>query len=143
MVANTDEELLGALRGATGIWFGGGRQWNFADSYYGTEAHRLMKDVLHRGGVIGGSSAGASIQARYLARATPIQNFEIMAPGYERGGLGFLGGTSWQRAETLTGRLGLLVALALITCLLLTWLRRKLLPKQYKHSAKHDEDSSS
>jgi membrane protein DedA with SNARE-associated domain len=58
-------------------------------------------------------------------------------------GLGFLGGTSWQRAETLTGRLGLLVALALITSLLLMWLRRKLLPKQYQHSAKHDEDSSS
>jgi membrane protein DedA with SNARE-associated domain len=58
-------------------------------------------------------------------------------------GLGFLGGTSWQRAETLTGRLGLLVALALVTCLLLTWLRRKLLPRQFQHSAKHEEDSSS
>ena len=58
-------------------------------------------------------------------------------------GLGFLGGTSWQRAETLTGRLGLLVALALVTCLLFTWLRRKLLPQQYQHSAKHEEDSSS
>lgn len=58
-------------------------------------------------------------------------------------GLGFLGGTSWQRAETLTGRLGLLLALALVACLLLTWLRRKLLPQQYQHSAKHEEDSSS
>jgi membrane protein DedA with SNARE-associated domain len=58
-------------------------------------------------------------------------------------GLGFLGGTSWQRAETLTGRLGLLIVLALVTCLLLTWLRRKLLPRQYQHSAKHEDDSSS
>jgi len=58
-------------------------------------------------------------------------------------GLGFLGGSSWQRAETLTGRLGLLVALALVACLLLTWLRRKLLPQQYQHSTKHEEDSSS
>lgn len=102
--ANTDEEILGPLRGATGIWFGGGRQWNFADSYYGTEAHRLMKDVLRRGGVIGGSSAGASIQGRYLARATPIQNFEIMAPGYERGGLGFLGGVAIDQHFTQRGR---------------------------------------
>lgn len=92
--ANADQDFLKALKTATGIWFGGGRQWNFADSYYGTEAHRLMKAVLARGGVIGGSSAGASIQGRYLARATPIGNSEIMAPGYERGGLGFLSGVA-------------------------------------------------
>ena len=83
--ANSDEELLAALRNATGLWFGGGRQWNFVDSYYGTEAHRLMKDVLNRGGVIGGSSAGASVQAKYMCRANPVANFDIMAPGYERG----------------------------------------------------------
>ena len=82
--ANSDENFLEPLRDATGVFFGGGRQWNFSDSYYGTEAHRLMKDVLRRGGVIAGSSAGASIQARYLARATPIGNFDIMAFGYER-----------------------------------------------------------
>ncbi|GAB5404854.1 MAG: hypothetical protein Aurels2KO_30850 [Aureliella sp.] len=92
--ANEDEDFFAPLKEATGIWFGGGRQWNFADSYYGTTTHRMMKDVLARGGVIGGSSAGASIQARYLARATPIQNFDIMAPGYERGGLGFISGVA-------------------------------------------------
>jgi cyanophycinase len=94
MTAHQDEEFLKPLREATGIWFGGGRQWNFSDSYYGTTAHRLMKDVLRRGGVVGGSSAGASIQARYLARATPIENFKIMAAGYERGGLGFIDGVA-------------------------------------------------
>ena len=31
---------------------------------------------------------------RYLARATPIGNFRIMAPGYERGGLGFISGVA-------------------------------------------------
>jgi len=93
--ANTDEAILAPLRRATGLWFGGGRQWNFSDSYYGTEAHRLMKEVLtKRGGVISGSSAGASIQGRYLARATPVGNLQIMAPGYERGGLGFLSGVA-------------------------------------------------
>ncbi len=92
--ADRDESFFEPLREATGIWFGGGRQWNLADSYYGTTTHRLMKEVLQRGGVIGGSSAGASIQARYLARATPIENFDIMAPGYERGGLGFISGVA-------------------------------------------------
>ena len=92
--SNSDEEFLTQLKGATGIWFGGGRQWNFSDSYYGTKTHQLMKDVLKRGGVIGGSSAGASIQANYLARATPIGNSKIMAFGYERGGLGFISGVA-------------------------------------------------
>ena len=102
--ANTDEAFMAPLKDATGIWFGGGRQWNFADSYYGTRTHKLMKDVLRRGGVIGGSSAGASIQARYLARATPIQNFRIMAPGYERGGLGFISGVAIDQHFTQRGR---------------------------------------
>ena len=102
--ANEDEEFLKPLREATGLWFGGGRQWNFADSYYGTTAHKLMKEVLQRGGVIGGSSAGASIQARYLARATPIGNFDIMAPGYERGGLGFISGVAIDQHFSQRGR---------------------------------------
>lgn len=92
--ANEDDTFLEPLVDATGIWFGGGRQWNLADSYYGTKAHRLMKQCAERGGVIGGSSAGASIQAAYLARATPVENFQIMAPGYERGGLGFIQGVA-------------------------------------------------
>lgn len=91
--ADSDEEFLKPLTEATGIWFGGGRQWNFVDSYYGTRAHQLMLQVLDRGGVIGGSSAGASIQGEYLARANPVANFDIMAPGYERG-LGFLQGVA-------------------------------------------------
>lgn len=102
--ANADDEFLAPLVDATGIWFGGGRQWNLADSYYGTKAHRLMKEVLQRGGVIGGSSAGASIQARYLARATPIENFRIMAPGYERGGLGFISGVAIDQHFSQRGR---------------------------------------
>lgn len=102
--ANQDESFLAPLKEATGIWFGGGRQWNLADSYYGTQAHRLMKEVLARGGVIAGSSAGASIQAEYLARATPIDNFRIMAPGYERGGLGFLRGVAIDQHFTQRAR---------------------------------------
>lgn len=102
--ADSDQKFLAPLKDATGLFFGGGRQWNFSDSYYGTTAHRLMKEVLDRGGVIAGSSAGASIQARYLARATPIGNFDIMAPGYERGGLGFVGGVAIDQHFSQRGR---------------------------------------
>lgn len=104
--ANTDEEFLKPLKEATGLYFGGGRQWNFSDSYYGTKAHELMKDVLKRGGVIMGSSAGASIQGRYLARATPIGNHKIIAFGYERGGLGFLDGVAIDQHFTQRNRFG-------------------------------------
>jgi cyanophycinase len=101
--ANSDKGFLETMENATGVWFGGGRQWNFADSYYGTEAHRLMKQVLAKGGVIGGSSAGASIQGGYLARANPVANFDIMAAGYERG-LGFLPGVAIDQHFSQRGR---------------------------------------
>lgn len=86
-------ENLKWLRKADAIWFGGGRQWRFMDAYEGTRAAQLMHRVLDRGGVIGGSSAGASIQAEYLARGNPLGNTDMMARGYERG-LGFLPGAA-------------------------------------------------
>lgn len=84
-----DAEALEFLERATGVWFGGGRQWRFVDAYEDTEALQAMHRVLERGGVIGGTSAGATIQAEYLARGNPLGNRDIMAEGYERG-LGFL-----------------------------------------------------
>jgi len=86
-------ENLRWLKKADAIWFGGGRQWRFVDAYESTRAAPLMHRVLARGGVIGGSSAGASIQAEFLARGNPLGNLDIMAPGYTRG-LGFLPGAA-------------------------------------------------
>ncbi len=101
--SDADPSILGPLREARGIWFGGGRQWNFVDSYANTAAHELMHAVLERGGVIGGSSAGASIQASYLARGDPLGNGNIIAEGYERG-LGFLTGVAIDQHFTKRGR---------------------------------------
>lgn len=86
-------EFLAALKAARGVWFGGGRQWRFVDAYAGTPAAEAFHDVLRRGGVIGGSSAGATIQGEYLVRGSPQGNQEMMAEGYERG-LAFLPGTA-------------------------------------------------
>jgi len=66
-VADT-EEFAKVLRDATAVWFNGGRQWNCVDSYAGTLTYREFHKVLERGGVIGGSSAGATIQGDYLVR---------------------------------------------------------------------------
>ncbi|MBU6173622.1 MAG: Type 1 glutamine amidotransferase-like domain-containing protein [Planctomycetes bacterium] len=81
------------LKDATGVWFGGGRQWNLVDSYQNTRTHRLIEMVLERGGVVGGSSAGASIQGEYMPRGDPLGNQVMMAEGYERG-LGLLRGVA-------------------------------------------------
>jgi cyanophycinase len=78
-------EFLEAIQAARGIWFGGGRQWRFVDAYGETRAVPAFHDVLRRGGVIGGSSAGATIQGDYLVRGSPLGNEEMMAEGYERG----------------------------------------------------------
>ena len=66
-VADT-EEFVKDLRQATAVWFNGGRQWNIVDSYAGTLTYKEFHKVLERGGVIGGSSAGATIQGEYLVR---------------------------------------------------------------------------
>ncbi len=79
------KEYLDAMKEATGIWFGGGRQWHFVDAYENTRLLPLMHDVLKRGGVIGGSSAGATIQGEYLCRGGVFTNFDIAYEGYERG----------------------------------------------------------
>lgn len=85
--------LLGCLREARGLWFTGGRQWRLVDAYLDTPVQTLFHDVLRRGGVIGGTSAGATIQGEYLVRGNPLGNEEMMAEGYERG-FGFLPGVA-------------------------------------------------
>ena len=83
------EKFTEPLRRAGGVWFPGGRQWHLVDSYAGTRMEMEFHAVLARGGVIGGSSAGASILASYLVRGAREGNAIMMAPGYERG-FGFL-----------------------------------------------------
>ena len=66
-VADT-AEFVAPLLDADAVWFDGGRQWNAVDSYMNTRALKEFWNVLHRGGVIAGSSAGATIQSDYLVR---------------------------------------------------------------------------
>ncbi|WP_332871405.1 cyanophycinase [Spirosoma rhododendri] len=68
-VANT-EAFVAPLKQATGIWFVGGRHWRLADSYLNTLAHKEFNALLARGGVIGGTSAGAQFRARSWCVAT-------------------------------------------------------------------------
>lgn len=82
------EEFIEPLKTATGIYFIGGRQWRIADGFLNTKAHQEMFKLLERGGVIAGSSAGATIQGSYLARGD-TKNNQIMMGDHEEG-LGFI-----------------------------------------------------
>ncbi len=78
-IADT-EEFAKVLRDAKGVWFDGGRQWNIVDSYANTLTFREFHKVLERGGVIGGSSAGATIQGDYLVRGAIAGSEIVMTP---------------------------------------------------------------
>jgi cyanophycinase len=79
------EKFVEPLRKAKGLWISGGRQWHLVDSYLGTRTVKEIKALLARGGVVAGTSAGASIQAQYLVRGAREGNTIMMAPGYEEG----------------------------------------------------------
>jgi cyanophycinase len=89
-IANT-EEFVKPLREANAVWFDGGRQWNIVDSYANTLTYKEFHKVLERGGVIGGSSAGATIQGAYLVRGAVAGPDIMMTTEPEhQSGFGFL-----------------------------------------------------
>jgi cyanophycinase len=82
------EDFVRPIREARGVFFTGGRQWRLADSYLDTLTHRALEAVLARGGVIGGTSAGASIQGSFLVRGD-TKGAETMIGDHVEG-LGFM-----------------------------------------------------
>jgi cyanophycinase len=84
-------EHIDQIDRATGVWFGGGRQWRIVDAFEGTKVPAAFRRVLKRGGVIGGSSAGATIQGEFLVRGDPLGNRNMWCEGYDQG-FGFLPG---------------------------------------------------
>lgn len=96
------EAFAKPLQTATGVWFGGGRQWRFTKAYGGTLTEKEFHKVLERGGVIGGSSAGASIQGSFLARGDTSGN-TIMVGDIQKG-FGFMRNTAIDQHLVARGR---------------------------------------
>jgi len=90
-VADTDD-FIAPLLAAKGIFFGGGRQWRLVDAFAGTKSEAAFQAVLDRGGVISGSSAGASIIGSFLARGDTANN-QIMI-GDHTIGFGYMKNTA-------------------------------------------------
>jgi cyanophycinase len=80
-------EFAQVLSDATAVWFTGGRHFHIVDSYAGTLTYTEFHKVLERGGVIGGSSAGATIQGDYLVRGDSRTNTIVMTdePNHQKG----------------------------------------------------------
>jgi cyanophycinase len=83
------ESFVAPLRTARGVFFQGGRQWRLADAYLDTRTERELKALLERGGVIAGTSAGATILGSFLVRGA-VSGPEIMVSPDHLRGLGFL-----------------------------------------------------
>ncbi|HEV3006870.1 MAG TPA: cyanophycinase [Pirellulales bacterium] len=81
-----EAQFVKPLTDATGVWFGGGDQNRLIDTYLGTATEREIRGVLTRGGVVGGTSAGAAVMSPVMIRRDK--------PTVECGaGFGFLPGT--------------------------------------------------
>jgi cyanophycinase len=61
-----DQAFVAMMKEARGLFFGGGDQQRLADAYGDTRLHEEMRALLDRGGVIMGTSAGASIMGSVL-----------------------------------------------------------------------------
>jgi cyanophycinase len=86
------EGFVEPLTTARGVFFFGGRQWRLAEAYAGTRTEAELTKVLERGGVIGGTSAGASILGSFLVRGDTETNEIIM--GDHQVGFGYLRGVA-------------------------------------------------
>jgi hypothetical protein len=92
-VADADS-FVARIANARGVWFGGGRHFRLVNSYMGTRSQRAFEAVLARGGVVGGSSAGASILGSYLVRGAPSNDNRIMSHPQYLTGFGYLRGVA-------------------------------------------------
>lgn len=87
------EFFVQSIRTANGVFISGGRQPRLADSYLNTSTHRELENLLNRGGVIAGSSAGATILGSYMVRNQGAPDYEpevMVDQQYATEGFGFI-----------------------------------------------------
>lgn len=64
-IADTDE-FAAPLKDATGVWISGGKQTRLTEVYLGTKVEQELHNVRGRGGVLGGTSAGAAVMSSVM-----------------------------------------------------------------------------
>lgn len=63
-----DPRFVKPLTEASAVWISGGDQSLLTDAYKGTAVEREVKNLLARGGVVGGTSAGAAVMSEIMIR---------------------------------------------------------------------------
>jgi cyanophycinase len=66
---SNDARFAQPLTNASAVWLTGGVQSWLAETYADTEVERQLQSLLKRGGIIGGTSAGASAMTRVMIAA--------------------------------------------------------------------------
>lgn len=87
------EEFLTRLTEAKGIWLSNGPMRGLIDTYLDSTAQAGLEKLLHRGGVIAGSAAGAAVQSAAVPSSARPDELELSSEAYERG-FGFLPGVA-------------------------------------------------
>ncbi len=72
-----DPAFVAPLKSASAVWISGGSQTRLSDAYVGTLVETELHALLARGGVIGGTSAGAAIMSRKRGNDY-IRNLTVM-----------------------------------------------------------------
>lgn len=70
--------LVASLQDATGVWVTGGKPSALAETYWHTAVQDAIRAVLDRGGVVGGSSAGALILGSRVPTDHPERGFGFL-----------------------------------------------------------------
>ena len=87
-VANSDQ-FTAPIDAADAVWMNGGEQARLADTFLGTRTEKSFRALLARGGVIGGSSAGAQIQSSFMTRGI-VRGDRILGDGKHQQGFAFM-----------------------------------------------------
>ncbi len=86
-----DAVTIEDLSSASGVWFLGDRPWQVIDAFEPEESTAALRDVLARGGAVGGTQATVTCLGSALLRGHPLDDAILFAEGYEHG-LGLLPG---------------------------------------------------
>jgi len=86
-IAN-DSKFVSVIQQADGVWIGPGNSGRLADAYLNTKVDKALHELLDKGKVIGGNSAGAIIQGSFIVRGRPDK--PLLMPKGRTTGFGFL-----------------------------------------------------
>ena len=99
------EDFVRPLRDAKGVFLPGGRQWRLIDAYKYTDTEEELWNVLKRGGVLAGTSAGAAVMASFMPRGDPDGSVEFLAEReWYQHGFGFVSNIAVDNHVSARGR---------------------------------------